>query len=198
MLTAEQIQGAKLKRSNISVNSEATKQRVEELLRPARIAQKKAIRELADVSSQVFHNIYSKGNISIKMVIAISQTLNVNPFFLTGKADESGEYTDEALRDLLLKHGYRDLVALLELPEKKKRPYTRRQPAFSEPSAAVLEETPVAVEEIVETQALPPVSAFPLEEEGQLILLRSLRVRAKAGIAGAQERLDEINRLLLG
>jgi len=54
------------------------------------------------------------------MVIAISQTLNVDPFYLTGEADEPGEFTDEALRALLLKRGYRKFVAGLELGRKEK------------------------------------------------------------------------------
>ena len=139
MLTAEQIKD--LKRSNASIDPAKTKQRAEELLRPAKIAQKQAIRELAGVSTQVLSNIYRTGVISIKMVIAISQTLNVDPFYLTGEADEPGEFTDEALRALLLKRGYRKFVASLELPERKKRPYTRRaspeeaaEPAPSEPA----------------------------------------------------------------
>jgi len=196
MLTAEQIQGANLKRTNISVNAEATKQRVEEILRPAKIAQKKAIRELAGVTAQVFHNIYERGNISIKMVIAISQTLNLNPFYITGKADEPGVYSVEALRDLLLKHGYRALVAELELSEKKKRPYNRREPAVTETAATETEEAP-AVEEV---QALPPAPApaVQLEEAEQFALLVALRIRGKAGIDGAKERLEQINQLLLG
>ena len=117
MLSAEQIQG--LKRTNISVSSDKTKLRFEEIFKPAKIKQKQAVRELAGVTSQVAHNIYNTGNISIKMVLAVSQVLNVNPFYLTGEADEPGEFSGEALRDLLLKHGYSDLAASIELPEKK-------------------------------------------------------------------------------
>ena len=96
LLSAEHLE--KTKRTNVSVNPVITRQRVEELLRPAKIAQKKAIRELAGVSAQVFHSIYSKGNISIKMVIAVSQVLNVSPFYITGESDERGEFSGEALR----------------------------------------------------------------------------------------------------
>jgi len=190
MLTAEQIQESKLKRSNISVNSDKTKLRFEEIFKPAKIKDKQAVRELAGVTSQVAHNIYNTGNISIKMVIAVSQTLNVNPFYLTGEADEPGEFSDEALRKLLMQHGYRDLVARLEL----KRPYNRREKPADEEAVAV----PVEVEpEAVEILATP-APAVALEESEQFALLAALRVRAKAGIDGAQARLDEINRLLLG
>jgi len=53
MLTAEQIQESVLKRSNISVSSEKTKQRFEEIFKPAKIKDKQAVRELAGVTPQV-------------------------------------------------------------------------------------------------------------------------------------------------
>ena len=194
MLSAEQIQG--LKRTNVSVSSEKTKLRFEEIFKPAKIKQKQAVRELAGVTSQVAHNIYNTGNISAKMVIAVSQVLNVNPFYLTGEADEPGEFSDEALRELLMKHNYRDLVASIELPEKKKRPYTRRQPAVTEAAVAETEEAPE--EQSVNAADAPAAPVFPLEEADQVAMLRALHIRAKAGIAGAQERLHQINQLLLG
>ena len=196
MLTAEQIQESKLKRTNVSVSSEKTKQRFEEIFKPAKIRDKQAVRELAGVTSQVAHNIYNTGNISIKMVIAVSQVLNVNPFYLTGKADERGEYTDAALRDLLLAYGYRDLVARIELPEKKKRPYTRHAKPEEAMVAKAAEEESAAEEAVPEASVPAPV--FPLEEADQLAMLRALHIRAKAGIDGAKENLEKINQLLLG
>jgi len=197
MLSAEQIQG--LKRTNISASSEKTKLRFEEIFKPAKIKQKQAVRELAGVTSQVAHNIYNTGNISAKMVIAVSQVLNVNPFYLTGEADEPGEFSEEALRELLLKHGYRDLVASIELPEKKKRPYTRHVKSEA-PAAedAAEEEVPIVAEDVPEDQCQSSTPVFPLEEADQAAMLRALHIRAKAGIEGAQETLDEINQLLLG
>jgi len=191
MLTAEQIQGAKLKRTNVSVNAEATKQRAEELLRHAKIATKKAIRELADISPQVFHSIYSKGSISIRMVIAVSQTLNVNPFFLTGEADEPGEFSDEALRALLMKHKYRDLAASLGLSEKRKRRAKLEEPAAVDAPAEVSIAAPPPAE-----PQLPPGNDT-VDEADLHLLIRAVAIKAKAGIPAAKERMDQIKRLLL-
>lgn len=194
MLTAEQIQN--LKRTNVSKSAEKTRQRAEELLRPAKIAQKKVIRELAGVSTQVLHSIYSTGNISIKMVIAVSQTLNISPFYLTGAADEPGECSDATLRDLLLKYGYRSLVASLELAEKKKRADAAApQPAGGEASE----------EQLVDAANFIPLPAEPqwqldinaLDETDLRFLLSGIAIQAKAGIPSAKERLEKIMRLLL-
>jgi len=197
LLSAEHLQ--KTKRSNVSVNPAITRQRVEELLRPAKLVQKKAVRELAGVTTQVFHTIYSKGNISIRMVVAISQVLNVSPFYITGETDERGEFSSEALRDLLLKHKYRELVAELELPERKKRPYTRR--ALQEVPAAqpVAEEAPAMETESAPPPAEPqlPPGSDTIDESELHLLLSAVAIRAKAGIPVAKERMEKIKRLLL-
>jgi hypothetical protein len=191
MLTAEQIQGAKLKRTNVSVDPAKTKQRAEELLRHAKIATKQAIRELADISPQVFHGIYSKGSISIRMVIAVSQTLNVSPFFITGEADERGEFSVEALRDLLLKHKYRDLAASLGLPEKRKRRAKLEETAAEDAQVDAATAAPLPAE-----PQLPPASDV-IDEADLHLLLSAVAIQAKAGIPAARERMDQIKRLLL-
>ena len=201
MLTADQIKD--LKRSNASIDPAKTKQRAEELLRPAKMKEKQAIRELAGVTTQVLSNIYRTGNLSIKMVIAISQMLNVDPFYLTGEADEPGEFTDEALRALLLKRGYRAFVASLELPEKKKRPYTRRTQAEDAAPPRAEEEVPEEPEVEVEEPTLPepeaqtPIECVALDEADLRLLLDAATLKAKAGPAAAKERFEQIKQLLL-
>lgn len=201
MLSAEQIKG--LKRSNASSDPEKTKLRAEELLRHAKIKEKQAIRELAGVTTQVLSNIYRTGTISIKMVIAISQTLNVDPFYLIGEADEPGEYTDEALRTLLLKRGYRAFVASLELAERKKRPYTRRaEPEEAAPQAEAEAPEEPAADAPAEPAPLPEPEAPPaecpsLDEADLLLLLGAVILKAKAGSPAAKDRLEQITRLLL-
>ena len=77
-------------------------------------------------------------------MIAISQVLNVSPFFITSESDERGAFSGEALRDLLLKHKYRELVASLELPEKKNRPAKAEETA----TQSMAEEAPAAEETV--------------------------------------------------
>jgi len=109
--------------------------------------------------------------------------------------DEPGEFSEEALRELLMKYKYRDLVASIELPEKKKRPYTRCA-VQADPAPQPAEED-APEEEVLDVVNAPATPVFPLEEADQAAMLRALHIRAKAGIEGAQETLDEINRLLL-
>jgi transcriptional regulator with XRE-family HTH domain len=200
MLTAEQLQ--KLKRTNISVNAEATKQRVEEIFRHAKLKQKQAVRELAGISTQTVSNVYRTGGISAKMALALAQVLDVSPFYLTGEADEPGEFSEAEQRKLLLKHGYRALVAAIELAENEKQPrramQEELQPAMAAAPAAAnaeVEIDPEAAELLAAPAISPDINAIGVAD--LLLLLSAIAVKAKAGIPSAKERLEKIKRLLL-
>jgi len=191
-----------LKQTNVSVDSEKTRQRVLKLWQGLRIKQKQAIRELAGITAQPIYRTQETGNISARLAIAFAQALNVNPFYLTGEVDEPGECTEGVIRELLLKYGYQKLVAEIEWAEEKpaKRKYTRHEKpepeeapvdAFTEDDD-VLEEEPQP-EPIAQ---LPPGSgALTAEELQQLVV--ALYVQAKAGIANAKEKLDQIKLIML-
>jgi len=195
MLDTAQLQ--QLKRTNISQAPEKTKQRVTELWQGLRIKQKQAIRGLADITAQPIYRTQDTGTISARLAIAFAQSLNVNPFYLTGEVDEPGEYTDAAIRALLLKYGYRALIASMEIPEAKpaKRKYERHaKPEAADESA----EGPAPAEEA----APAPVAQLPsgsgeLTAEDLQHLIFALYVQAKAGIANAKEKLDNIKLIML-
>jgi hypothetical protein len=73
------------------------------------------------------------------------------------EADEPGECTDAAIRELLLKYGYRELAATMEIPEDKpaKRKYARR--AKPEAVGAAVEESAEEVVSAEEAPAAPEV-----------------------------------------
>ena len=196
-----------LKRTNISQDPEKTKLRVTELWQGLKIKQKQAIRTLADITAQPIYRTQEAGNISAKVAIALAQVLNINPFCLTGEADELGEYTDELLRQLLLQCGYQKLVAELELPEAKpaKRKYTRHpKPEANEVPTDALSAEDAVAEETLADEPVPPASAPQLppgsdaltaEDLQQLVF--ALYVQAKAGIANSKEKLDQIKLIML-
>ena len=194
MLDTAQLQ--QLKRTNISQAPEKTKQRVTELWQGLKIKQKQAIRSLADVTAQPIYRTQETGTISARLVLAFAQSLNISPYYLTGEADEPGECTDELIRDLLLKYGYRELVASLE-PIKRK--YEKRVKAEAEevPVEEAAEEdvqadeTPAAAE----VQLPPGSDAMTAEDLQQLIF--ALYVQAKAGITASKEKLDQIKLIIL-
>ena len=199
MLDTTQLQ--QLKRTNISKDPEKTKQRVTELWQGLKIKQKQAIRTLADITAQPVYRTQETGTISARLVLAFAQSLNISPYFLTGEVDEPGECTEAAIRELLLKYGYRELVASMEIPEAKpaKRKYERRiKPDVVEATVDEAVEEAVVEEEAPATAEvqLPPTSdALTAEDLQQLVF--ALYVQAKAGITASKEKLDQIKRIIL-
>jgi len=192
MLEADHIQ--KLKQTNISIDGAKTKERVEKLWKAAAAEQKEAILQLAGVIAATIYRVYRTGSISAKLAVPLAQTLKVNPFYLTGQEDEPGEFSDDALRKLLLKHGYQKIVAEANL----KRPYKRQQAQSEEAPASAFPETVEVEPEAVTllTQQLPPDSDT-LTMDDLNLLLNALTIQAKAGIASAKEKLAQIRLVLL-
>ncbi|MCL2301323.1 MAG: hypothetical protein FWC27_14365 [Firmicutes bacterium] len=189
-ISTEQLQ--QLKRTNISRSPEKTKQRVTELWQGLKIKQKQAVRELADITAQPVYRTQETGTVSARLTLAFAQALNVNPFYLTGEADEPGECTDLLIRDLLLRCGYQKLVASMELPPAKRK-YTRHpRPETEETTTEELPADDAEEDSAEETvPQLPPGSGALTGEDLQQLVI-ALYVQAKAGITSAKEKLDQI------
>jgi len=208
MLSAENIQS--LKQTNISIDGDKTKARAEALWKAAKSAQKQEIRALADVVAATVYRIYNTGSISAKLAIAFAQALNVSPFYLTGEADEPGAFAEADLLRLLEQQNYKDLLAELAPAEAKpKRAYTRRKKAEAEEApveeepVTVQAEEPVVDEEAIEVAAAeieeiaPEAPAVILPAADLQALLHALAIRAGAAVAGAAEKLEKVQEILL-
>jgi len=192
MLEAQYIQ--KLKQTNISFDGAKTKERVEKLWKAAAAEQKEAILELAGVITATIYRVYRTGSISAKLTVPLAHTLNVNPFYLTGHEDEPGAFSDEALRKLLLKYGYKKIVEEANL----KRPYKRQQvPAEEVPTPAAQETVEVETEAVALLAPQLPPDCDTLTIDDLNLLLSALTIQAKAGIASAKEKLAQIRLVLL-
>ena len=189
MLNTDQLK--QLKRTNISKNPEKTKQRIKELWQGLKIKEKQDLRAMADITPQPIYRAEEIGTISARLVLAFAQSLNVNPFYLTGEVNEPGECGDELIRDLLLQCGYQALVAEIEKP--MKRAYTRRQlpedaPVDNAVSEAPTEELALPLEPV--SQLSPSNDSLTTEELQQLVY--ALTIQAKADIISAKEKLNRI------
>ena len=194
MLTTAQLE--QLKRTNISKDPEKTKERVTALWQGLKIKQKQAIRELAGTTAQPIYRTQETGNISARMTLAFAQSLGVSPAYIIGEADEPGECTEAAVRELLQKHGYKALLAELQPMERQKRAYTRHpKPEPEEALAQAAEEDAEEGPAAPETQL--PSSSDTLTAEDLQNLIFALYVQAKAGITSSKEKLDQIKLIIL-
>ncbi|MHB1154702.1 MAG: hypothetical protein ACYCWE_02890 [Eubacteriales bacterium] len=126
-----------LKRSNISVDGEKTKERVEKMWKNATSEMKTQIQQDADCSRASIYRIYTTGAVSAKMVIPFDQKLNVDPYYLTGETDENNGYKEETIDRFLRDKGYSKLLNGSAIAEKpKKRAYKKKVVPENQPEEA--------------------------------------------------------------
>ena len=182
----------KLKRSNISDNAEDTISRVKGLWKNANREQRDSILELSGLQKVSVERAYKTGSISAKLVVAMAQVLNVNPYFLIGESNDAGKCTDEDLKSLLLKHGYGNLVDEQKKADRKAARLAKQQSAQSEEPEPENDTAPVE-----EIQVNTEYSLTALSDENILALTHALRIKAELGNLAAKETLTQIQKLLV-
>jgi len=163
MLTENIIQ--QLKKTNISADPEKTKERTKEVWKGASKEDQEAILSLSGVARTTVQRVYTTGNISAKLVFSIAQALNLNPLYLIGEADESGEYSIEIIKELLQRYKYTNLLPELEKKERRPRKASKKA-ADAEPAAPTSEEgkdTPTQVE-VEKVTSVEEIKETPSEE----------------------------------
>ena len=194
MITSALIQ--QLKQSNISKDGPKTSARVQEIWKAASAAQKQAVCELSGSAKATVYRIFKTGGISAKLAMALSQVLNLNPRYLTGEADDCGEYAEADAVRFLSRLGY---DKLLSEQEKAARVAHRELAARQRKEAALVA---AEVPAVPATEEKPAHKNAPTGDivtaEDIVVLLKALEVRAKAGIPEAKQLLAQIKILLLG
>jgi len=221
MLDASLIQ--QLKRTNISKDSKKTKQRFDELWKAAPTPDKEIIENLTGVGRPSLQRIYKEGSISAKVVAAASQVFNVDPYYLTGEADEPGESSEPGLLEFLQKSGYEDIVTEYKNEHKARRTRKKKEVIMEQASdsdapadnstvdtgvADAADEPEQPLESLVVELIIPEPEGIGDEattasffdefcEDDIILLLRSVKIRAKAGVADAVKQAEELRRILM-
>ncbi len=151
MVGAELIQS--LKRTNISVDGEKTKERVARLWKEAPSEIKKHIVEDADVKRVTVYRINNTGIISARLAVALAQRLNIDPYYLTGEKDEAGECCDDVLDRFLREKGYSKQLDVAVAAKRAKRQFRRRE---TDPDSSVVTASDTAQEAAGNVEPNPP------------------------------------------
>jgi len=185
LLTKEQLK--KLKKSNVSKDAEKTKERVNLDFKGASREEKKAAIALTGQQANTFYRVYNTGIIGARVVLALSQTLNVSPFYYTGETDERDSSDSKVIRQFLEALGYKALLKELdEVPPKRK--YTRKPK--EEATADV--ETPAQTEALAD-EAPPLVETTDACDDAELedVLEVTLLFSDEPDMKQAVEELSE-------
>jgi hypothetical protein len=156
LLTSEQMKN-ELKRSNVSKDTEKTKERIKTDFTAASAEQKRAI---ADVSGQglgSFYRVYEKGTVTPRVVLALASELNVSPLFYTGDTDEKEPCSDALVIQFLIEKGYKKLASELSsnLVDKPKRKYNRKPKIETPVTENIVEESDNTANSIDEPVDIP-------------------------------------------
>jgi hypothetical protein len=216
-LTKNQIASLK-KNLNVSKDAEKTIERVQSDFKAAKSGDKKTVAELSGQALNSIYRIFKTGSINARILLAMSQTLNVNPFYYTGEVDEKTELETEHISQFLKNHGYDALLNEIGKPSAK-RPYNRKPKADNVPVTETTDneqvgdgleksistdagETEMAVEAVKEIKLLfsdePQMkkAVEELTEAEAAELLHTLFIRAKGG-GEAAKIADVVKRCLL-
>lgn len=111
-LTSKQI--GLLKKANVSVDSEKTKERIINDFKATSKSQEEEILALSGLSVSAFYNVGKTGAASPKVVLSLAQVLDVSPFYYTGEIDEKSSCTDKEINRFFKKYRNKKLNAINE------------------------------------------------------------------------------------
>jgi hypothetical protein len=202
----------KLRKINVSADSEKVKARVTELWNGASAEAKRKIKKLADLNVyRIIKNSSVSGNISESAAVAISWGLGISPFYVSGAADDTGVFTIDLLGEFLKNQKHdndfiesyaKHLLSLEDTtvesykPAKLELTSSEINDLFDAISAAPVSEINIDVSDKpaeLETQA----AVDNLTEEEVVTLMRALLIRAKVKNSGVGELAAKIKTLLL-
>jgi hypothetical protein len=202
----------KMKQIGVGKDSEKIKERLKAIWLPLKRPQREEILELAGLSKHAASSSYENGSISLKLTLAVAQTQQINPYYLTGESDEKDDYSDEVVKQFLTDHKHGDLTT----EDKPKRKYERKPkpeavPAPVAEAAEVIEivpntndnaDVPEPAPVVDAPPAAPPVAAVPAAADLDLSvkkarkLLKGLYMRAES-CDEAKQVLSAVKNLLV-
>ncbi|MCL2742097.1 MAG: hypothetical protein FWE70_08380 [Oscillospiraceae bacterium] len=100
-----------LKQVNVSVDKDKTGANVKLLWDAASKEDKDKIMNLSGLTPWSIQRVCKIGTISCKLIVAMTQVLDVSADFLIGRSDERGAYSEEALREFLVSQKYEKLLS---------------------------------------------------------------------------------------
>ena len=171
----------KMKQNNISVDAGKTKEHVSRQWKLASKGMQNDILNLAGVARSTVHRAYRTGRISAKLAMAMAQVLDVDPFFLSGAADNPGVFGDEQIEAFLRGHKYGELYYEWRQGGQHQQMAARWAP--SDKNAGL------AAEDIPKSDELT--------EEELVVLLHALIIKARSDTR-SEQILVQLKQLLLG
>jgi len=186
---------SKLGRKSVSRDTALTKERVNAAWKSATKEQQKEVLALADAQYASAYRVRTTGILSIKMAIAYSQALNLDPYYLTGAVPENRGYSYSAAKLLLKENKYGK--AVFEYEQTHKPEETALPPTEKDATSVDEISTEEAVSE-TETDFSLQDAIQKLGEDEMITLFRGLIIKAGTGKQKAIADVTKVIKILLG
>jgi predicted DNA-binding ribbon-helix-helix protein len=95
-----------LKRTSVSKNATKAAERLQNAWRPLDKTARKKILDLSGLTASSLDRAGRTGNLSARVVVAVSQALRLDPAYLIGAADTARAYDDVLLTEFVRELGY--------------------------------------------------------------------------------------------
>jgi len=179
---------SKLGKKSIGKDAALTKERVNAAWKRASKEQQREVFDLADVPYSTVYRIRSTGTITVKMTIAISQTLDLDPYYLLGAASENEGYSFDTAKKLLSEHKYARAVREFEIAHKQ----AAKEAAAAEEAKQEEANPAGAAPELTARAAIQAIS-----EDDMVTLLKSVIIKSRTGKPEAIAAVMKITEMLL-
>ena len=190
MVTPELV--ALLKQVNVSRDKEKTAERVKNAFSAASRKDKHTIEELSGQKRTSIYRVFKTGSVSAKVILPLSEVLNISPYWFIGETDEQESCSDALVLRFLEERGYK----IAQLPKAKRARKVKAAAAEAAPAeSAAAEEDLISVTVTLSNTEKMRQAVDNLDAEGAAQLLQGLFLRARAG--GNAEQLWDVVKLCL-
>ena len=188
----------KLKQSSITTDPAKAGARLRDVWKPLPRNQRNEILVLAGLKRPSIERAYKSGNVSAKIIAAMSQVLQLDPLYITGEFNEARPYMDELLIDFLKELKYDVSRRNLSVARKPRTTSVEEAPLEDdfEETFEEQEEAPPTNNQTIELNPELIEKLNTLTEEDINTLLRSLQVQAEF-CEEKKNRLISIKALLI-
>ncbi|MDR0326410.1 MAG: hypothetical protein LBI19_09985 [Oscillospiraceae bacterium] len=196
MITPELIE--RLKQVNVSKDKDKTAERVKNAFASASRKQKHLIESLSGQKRTSIYRVFKTGSLSAKILLPLSENLNITPFWFTGESDEMEPCSDALILSFLDGRGYK-FSPKQSARGRKAAAQTgaaqEEKPARAARTSPPVEEETVTVSITLSNTPKMQDAVTNLDADNAVQLLHALYLRAKAG--GNAEQLWDVVKLCL-
>ena len=180
-----------LKKGNISVNAEKSKERIPQAYKGATKEQKDEIKKLTGFSPNNFYNVANSGTASPKVVLSLAIILDVSPLYFTGEIDQKKPCDAAVVAEIFANYSSgkpRKTAAAKRKSVKKAPTKAKAAPVKAAPAkAAPVKAAPVKVPAAAPVRPAPAAQSVPIKPPVKMVRAPQAAIKAQKSTIGLRK-----------